>query len=234
MQRPARPIAVLAGALLATCLSQFARSQEAESANTDIGRLCAQTKVKLGKALTLALKARPGIATAVELETTKVGDDEVPCFEVMIRGDDHAVYEVRVHAQSGKVLANAVCTDEEDAGEVTDAVAKQPAVTLASVVAEAQALLRGTCVTAQLVAKTGRAEVALWNRGREVHAGFALGNGALADVTCRRSGPAPKADEDDDEHGEKDDEHGEKDEHEEHGRRAHGEKKDDDEEEDDD
>lgn len=185
---------VLAGLLLAT--TSLARPLAAQTGPgeapappaLDPGALARLAKIKIGKAIRIALQARPGVATGAELEATRDGDATVPCFEVMLLGADKTVYEVRVHAVTGKVLANEACTDEADAGEVKAAAALPHAVSLASVAAEAQALLRGTCVVVELVAKTQRAEVTIWNHGRKVEAGFAVADAHLLDA---RATPAP-------------------------------------------
>ncbi len=210
---------VLAGLLLASTSLSLPLAAQREAAEAparqelDTASLARLAKVKLGKAILIALKARPGIATGAELEAAKDGDDTVPCFEVMLLGADKSVYEVRVHAGTGKVLANEICTDAEDAGEVQAAAALEHAVSLASVAAEAEGLLRGTCLVAELVAKSQRAEVTLWNHGRKVHAGFGIADARLLDVKCTptpakaQSGRAEEEGEDGEETGEQDEHH---------------------------
>ncbi|MEO6595467.1 MAG: PepSY domain-containing protein [Planctomycetota bacterium] len=181
---------VLASALLGTALSPALRAQAVHTDKaTALTALAQLAKIRLDKAVDIALEARPGTAVTAELEGkapegTPDGDKSVPVFEIMVFGKDGAVYEVLVHATDGKVLANAACEDEEDIGEVKAMAASKARVTsLPQVVAEARALLRGTCVHAALVAESHRAEVVLLNRGHRIGAHFRLDDGELIGVT---------------------------------------------------
>ncbi|MBL8728737.1 MAG: PepSY domain-containing protein [Planctomycetes bacterium] len=206
------PNHVLASLLLspALCLPLSAQKEPAAAkAGPDTAALATATKIPLAKAIDIARKAKPGIATTAELEATTDGTETVACYEVMLLGTDQVVYEVRVHAGTGKVLATELCTDAEDTAEVKAAAMLEHALPLARIASEAHGLLRGTCIGAELAAKKQRAEVTMWNHGRPVHAEFALADGSLLAAKCKPATGTKGDDDDDDDEAEEHDGAGE-------------------------
>lgn len=173
--------------------------------------LAASVRVKLDKAIGVALQARPGFAAGVELESRTVEGRSVPVFEIMVCGKDDAVFEVFVNAIDGAVVGNEPCQDAGDVEACKALLAHgAPHVTLAAAAAEARALLRGTCIGADYDAKAKTAKVTLVNRERRVRASWSAANGELLGVAWMdRAAKHETAEKDDDEAGEAG-EHGEK------------------------
>jgi hypothetical protein len=181
-------------------------AKEKTSATPSLHALAEATEIRLDKAITLALKAREGVAVGVELEGKVVDNKVVPQFEVMVCGKDGAVYEVLVNGVDGAIVSKDPCKDEEDTDEVKAIVGSGESHTsLQDIVAETRKVLRGTCVQAALGAKDKQAHVVLLNRGRRLATQWSLKDGQLLGVSWLDA-KKPKKAGDDDEGKDEDDE----------------------------
>lgn len=184
-----RLLLTLLGAMSACLFPQHTLAQKpagepvAKSAMRD---LVGRAKITLPQAIETAVLARPGIACVAELESTGTGDAAATIFEVMILGSDQKVYEVQVDAADRSVRSNEQCTDEEDVKEIHEAVGKLgKKVTLLGVANTARAVLRGTCVRAELDGEHGHAVAIMSKDDLELAATFSLGNGSLKGISLK-------------------------------------------------
>lgn len=208
---------VVAAALLCTAFPSSLRAQREQeekpaghSAAASVQALAGLAKVRLDKAVGIALKARPGTAVGVEMEGRGEGESRLPVFEVMVFGKDRKVYEVFVNAVDGSVVADEECKDEEDVEEAAAVMARKgPRVSLVEIVAESRALLHGVCVEASLAGK--QATTVTLNRGRRIKAQWQLSDGELVGLQwldARSKKAAGDDDEDDDDDEDEGEEHG--------------------------